>query len=102
MSDINPVGLDKPMQDPEDETMDPELETPEEEVAEEGTEKKKKKDKKKDKEIRVINTLLEKQVDGLLFMGGTVTDEHVSAFHTANVPMYINIPTPINCNRISV
>ena len=29
-------------------------------------------DKRKDKEIRVINTLLEKQVDGLLFMGGAV------------------------------
>lgn len=37
-------------------------------------------DKRKEKEIRVINTLLEKQVDGLLFMGGTVTDEHIQAF----------------------
>ena len=41
-------------------------------------------DKKKDKEIRVINTLLEKQVDGLLFMGGTVTDEHIQAFKTSS------------------
>lgn len=46
-------------------------------------------DKKKEKEIRVINTLLEKQVDGLLFMGGTVTNEHVQAFHTANVPIVL-------------
>ncbi|AJY76426.1 catabolite control protein A [Paenibacillus beijingensis] len=46
-------------------------------------------DKKKDKEIRVINTLLEKQVDGLLFMGGTVTDEHLQAFKTANVPVVL-------------
>nr|WP_221401545.1 catabolite control protein A [Paenibacillus phyllosphaerae] len=46
-------------------------------------------DKKKDKEIRVINTLLEKQVDGLLFMGGAVTDEHLQAFKTANVPIVL-------------
>jgi LacI family transcriptional regulator len=46
-------------------------------------------DKRKDKEIRVINTLLEKQVDGLLFMGGTVTDEHRDAFRTANVPIVL-------------
>ncbi|MFK7696207.1 catabolite control protein A [Paenibacillus sp. HJGM_3] len=46
-------------------------------------------DKKKEKEIRVINTLLEKQVDGLLFMGGTVTDEHVQAFKTSSVPIVL-------------
>nr|WP_269846584.1 catabolite control protein A [Paenibacillus roseus] len=46
-------------------------------------------DKRKEKEIRVINTLLEKQVDGLLFMGGAVTDEHVQAFKTANVPIVL-------------
>lgn len=46
-------------------------------------------DKKKDKEIRVINTLLEKQVDGLLFMGGTVTDEHMQAFKTSTVPIVL-------------
>lgn len=46
-------------------------------------------DKRKDKEIRVINTLLEKQVDGLLFMGGAVTDEHVQAFNTSNVPIVL-------------
>lgn len=46
-------------------------------------------DKKKDKEIRVINTLLEKQVDGLLFMGGTVTEDHVQAFKTATVPIVL-------------
>ncbi|GGG09423.1 catabolite control protein A [Paenibacillus abyssi] len=46
-------------------------------------------DKKKEKEIRVINTLLEKQVDGLLFMGGAVTDEHIQAFKTANVPIVL-------------
>lgn len=46
-------------------------------------------DKKKDKEIRVINTLLEKQVDGLLFMGGAVTDEHIQAFRTSSVPVVL-------------
>ncbi|ASS65866.1 MULTISPECIES: catabolite control protein A [unclassified Paenibacillus] len=46
-------------------------------------------DKRKDKEIRVINTLLEKQVDGLLFMGGAVTEEHLQAFKTANVPVVL-------------
>ncbi|PDO11758.1 MAG: catabolite control protein A [Candidatus Reconcilbacillus cellulovorans] len=46
-------------------------------------------DKKKEKEIRVINTLLEKQVDGLLFMGGVVTDEHMQAFRTATVPVVL-------------
>jgi LacI family transcriptional regulator len=46
-------------------------------------------DMRKDKEIRVINTLLEKQVDGLLFMGGTVTDEHIQAFNTSNVPIVL-------------
>jgi LacI family transcriptional regulator len=46
-------------------------------------------DKRKEKEIRVINTLLEKQVDGLLFMGGTVTEEHIQAFRTASVPIVL-------------
>lgn len=46
-------------------------------------------DKKKEKEIRVINTLLEKQVDGLVFMGGAVTEEHVQAFKTSSVPIVL-------------
>ncbi|MEI7027845.1 catabolite control protein A [Paenibacillus sp. y28] len=46
-------------------------------------------DKKKEKEIRVINTLLEKQVDGLLFLGGAVTEEHVQAFRTSSVPVVL-------------
>ncbi|NIK68537.1 catabolite control protein A [Paenibacillus sp. BK033] len=53
-------------------------------------------DKKKDKEIRVINTLLEKQVDGLLFMGGAVTEEHMQAFKTANVPIVLCATTDEN------
>lgn len=46
-------------------------------------------DKQADKEIRVINTLLEKQVDGLLFMGGTITDEHVRAFQSSPIPIVL-------------
>jgi len=46
-------------------------------------------DKRKDKEIRVVNTLLEKQVDGLLFMGGAVTEDHIQAFNTSNVPIVL-------------
>ncbi|MFC4778397.1 catabolite control protein A [Paenibacillus sp. GCM10023252] len=53
-------------------------------------------DKKKDKEIRVINTLLEKQVDGLLFMGGAVTEDHLQAFKTANVPIVLCATTEEN------
>jgi LacI family transcriptional regulator len=45
-------------------------------------------DKKKEKELRVINTLLEKQVDGLLFMGGLITKEHRDALHTS-VPVVL-------------
>lgn len=46
-------------------------------------------DKKKDREIRVINTLLEKQVDGLIFMGGTITEDHIQAFRTTTVPIVL-------------
>lgn len=46
-------------------------------------------DKRKEKEIRVVNTLLEKQVDGLLFMGGAVTEDHLLAFQTSNVPIVL-------------
>ncbi|GGD65319.1 catabolite control protein A [Paenibacillus nasutitermitis] len=59
-------------------------------------------DKKKDKEIRVINTLLEKQVDGLLFMGGAVTDEHLQAFKTSNVPVVLCATTDENDSIPSV
>jgi LacI family transcriptional regulator len=46
-------------------------------------------DKRKEKEIRVINTLLEKQVDGLLFMGGVVSEDHILAFKTSAVPVVL-------------
>lgn len=46
-------------------------------------------DKNTDKELSLINTLLEKQVDGLLFMGGEVTEEHLQIFKTAMVPIVL-------------
>jgi len=46
-------------------------------------------DKNVDKELSLINTLLEKQVDGLLFMGGEVTEEHLNIFKTSTVPIVL-------------
>jgi LacI family transcriptional regulator len=47
-------------------------------------------DQKMDKEIHLVNTLLEKQVDGLLFMGGQITEEHLQVFKTAPVPIILS------------
>ncbi|WP_163526666.1 catabolite control protein A [Halobacillus ihumii] len=44
-------------------------------------------DQNKDKELHLINAMLGKQVDGLVFMGGTITDEHVHEFKNASVPV---------------
>lgn len=46
-------------------------------------------DQNKDKELQLINTLLEKQVDGILFMGGDITEEHVNQFQSASVPVVL-------------
>src|SRR5690625_116386 len=46
-------------------------------------------DQNEDKEIRLIDTMLEKQVDGIVFMGGKITDEHIRQFKTANVPVVL-------------
>jgi LacI family transcriptional regulator len=46
-------------------------------------------DQNKDKELALINTMLEKQVDGILFMGGTITEEHLHQFNTSNVPIVL-------------
>lgn len=46
-------------------------------------------DLKKEKEIRVIETLLEKQVDGLLFLGGELTDAHRELFDMTSVPIVL-------------
>lgn len=46
-------------------------------------------DQNKDKELQLINTMLEKQVDGILFMGGNVSEEHVNQFKTSSVPVVL-------------
>lgn len=46
-------------------------------------------DQNEDKEIRLIDTMLEKQVDGIVFMGGKITEEHIRQFKTANVPVVL-------------
>jgi LacI family transcriptional regulator len=46
-------------------------------------------DLSKEKELKLIETLLEKQVDGLLFLGGFVTDEHREIFSQASVPVVL-------------
>ncbi|MDL4839374.1 catabolite control protein A [Aquibacillus rhizosphaerae] len=40
-----------------------------------------------DKELKLINTMLEKQVDGIVFMGGKISEEHVQQFKTSPVPV---------------
>ncbi|SDJ66360.1 catabolite control protein A [Salimicrobium halophilum] len=44
-------------------------------------------DQNKEKEIHLINTMLGKQVDGLVFMGGDITEEHRQEFRNASVPV---------------
>ena len=46
-------------------------------------------DCKKEKELRLVETLLEKQVDGLLFLGGEVTEEHRTLFTESPVPVVL-------------
>ncbi|SIS96017.1 transcriptional regulator, LacI family [Kroppenstedtia eburnea] len=46
-------------------------------------------DLKKDKELQLIEALFEKQVDGLLFLGGKVTDEHREIFSGSDVPVVL-------------
>ncbi|TMW71750.1 catabolite control protein A [Alteribacter natronophilus] len=47
-------------------------------------------DQNKEKEIHLINTLLEKQVDGLIFMGGEITEDHVQQFKQSPVPVVLS------------
>lgn len=46
-------------------------------------------DQNKDKELQLIDTMLEKQVDGLIFMGGHISEEHVQQFKTSPVPVVL-------------
>lgn len=44
-------------------------------------------DQNKDKELRLINNMFEKQVDGLIYMGDKITEEHVQQLKTSPVPV---------------
>lgn len=46
-------------------------------------------DQNKEKELHLLNTLLGKQVDGIVFMGGKITDEHVEEFKRSPVPIVL-------------
>ena len=46
-------------------------------------------DDNKEKELHLLNTMLGKQVDGLIFMGGNITDEHISEFKKSPVPIVL-------------
>ncbi|WP_048602701.1 catabolite control protein A [Rubeoparvulum massiliense] len=47
-------------------------------------------DEHKGKELRLIETMLEKQVDGLLFMGAKVTQDHREILQTGHVPVVLS------------
>lgn len=46
-------------------------------------------DQNKTKELHLINTMLEKQVDGIVYMGGEITEEHINQFKTSRVPVVL-------------
>lgn len=46
-------------------------------------------DQNKDKELHLLNTMLGKQVDGIVFMSGNITEEHVSEFEKSPVPIVL-------------
>lgn len=41
------------------------------------------------REIKLINTMLEKQVDGIVYMGGQIKEEHLAQFKTSPVPIVL-------------
>lgn len=46
-------------------------------------------DQNKEKELHLFNTLLEKQVDGIVFMGGRISNEHIEEFKKSPVPVVL-------------
>ncbi|MET3682669.1 LacI family transcriptional regulator [Alkalibacillus flavidus] len=46
-------------------------------------------DQQKTKELDLLDNMLEKQVDGVIFMGSSVTSDHIEAFNQANVPVIL-------------
>ncbi|MGG1575546.1 catabolite control protein A [Fictibacillus sp. NRS-1165] len=53
-------------------------------------------DQNKEKEIHLLNTLLGKQVDGIVFMGGKITEEHVEEFKKSPVPIVMAATVDMN------
>src|SRR5699024_5058034 len=45
---------------------------------------------KKEKELHLIYTMLEKQVDGILFMCGHISAEHIKQFESTSVPVVLS------------
>ncbi len=46
-------------------------------------------DQNLNKELHLINTMLGKQVDGIVFMGGKITEDHIKEFQSAQVPVVL-------------
>lgn len=46
-------------------------------------------DQNKDKELHLLNTMLAKQVDGIVFMSGNITGEHIAEFEKSPVPIVL-------------
>ncbi|MEH7106368.1 catabolite control protein A [Bacillus sp. JJ1764] len=46
-------------------------------------------DQSKEKELHLLNTMLGKQVDGIVFMGGNITLDHVDEFKKSPVPIVL-------------
>lgn len=46
-------------------------------------------DQNNEKELHLINTMLGKQVDGIVFMSGNISDEHVEEFEKSPVPIVL-------------
>ncbi|MCR8850180.1 catabolite control protein A [Rossellomorea sp. SC111] len=46
-------------------------------------------DQNTEKELHLLNTMLGKQVDGILFLGGHISEEHVQEFERSPVPIVL-------------
>ncbi|RFU66244.1 catabolite control protein A [Peribacillus glennii] len=46
-------------------------------------------DENQEKEFHLLNTMLGKQVDGIVFMGSNITDQHVQEFQKSPVPIVL-------------
>lgn len=53
-------------------------------------------DQNKEKEFHLLNTMLGKQVDGIVFMSGNITEEHVQEFERSPVPIVLAASIEMN------